>query len=84
MIGRDVPAFAVHGVADAAPGIGNIALVAGYEVYVQVEDGLAGGLPDVYAYVVAVGFMGFLNFPAGQVQGGQEFGLLGSGGVEPG
>jgi bifunctional ADP-heptose synthase (sugar kinase/adenylyltransferase) len=53
-------------------------------VDVQVEDALTGGLPDVYAYVVAVGAVGGFHGLAGQDKGGQEFGLFLRGGVEPG
>jgi hypothetical protein len=74
----------VHGVAYAAPGVGNVACVAGDQVHVQVEDGLAGCGSDVDAYVVAVGLAGGFHGLAGNGKGGQEFGLFIRGGIEPG
>ena len=41
--------------ADAAAGIGDVALVAGNDMHVQVKDGLTGGGAGVYTDVVAVG-----------------------------
>ena len=52
---RGVVALAGDDVADAAAGVGHVAGVAGDQVDVEVEDGLAGGGADVDADVVAVG-----------------------------
>ena len=42
-----------NAVADAASGVGGIAVVAGDDVAMEMKDGLAGGLAAVHAHVAA-------------------------------
>ena len=47
--------------ADAALGVGHVALVSWDQVHVAMEHRLAGGLVDVDAHVVAIGMETFVN-----------------------
>ncbi len=73
--GDDVP--------DAASGIADVAPVAGDDVDVEVEDGLAGGLADVDADGEAVGAVRGLDGGPRAVDAGEEGEPLGLGRLEP-
>ena len=70
--------------ADAAAGVLDVAFVAGDEVDVEVEDGLAGGFADVPADVVAVWPVAVGQEVAGPVEGVEDGRALVVARVEPG
>ena len=71
-------------VSHAAPGVGDVGLVAGDQVDVQVEDGLARGFSDVDADVEAVGAVAAGDQLSASIEGGGQGRLFLGGGVEPG
>ena len=54
-----------NAVADAASGVGGIAVVAGDDVAMKMKDGLAGGLAAVHAQVIAIGMVTSVNHLTG-------------------
>lgn len=44
----------LHQFSDTAPGVGNVSLIAGDNMHMQVKDGLAGGGTAIYPDIVAV------------------------------
>ena len=54
-----------NAVADAATGVGGIAVVAGDDVAMEMKDGLAGGLTAIHAQVIAIGLVTIVNHLTG-------------------
>ena len=67
-----VVALAGYDMAHAAGGIGGVAVVAGNDVKVEVENRLAGCLADVDAYVIAVGRVLLLDDFADLIHGAEQ------------
>ena len=57
LVGNDMP--------DAAAGLGDVALVAGNQVHMKMQNRLAGGGPAIDANVVAIGAVGRFDHRVG-------------------
>jgi len=79
-----IVALARNRVAHAAAGVLGVAAVAGDDVHVEVEHGLAGGCAGVDADVVAVGVVARFDVGAGDVGRVHQLAAFLGAGVEPG